>query len=435
MSDSETAGSGRGALVMTLVAPLVLVLVLGTAFGEFTLPEREAGGIAEGPLLKAPAGADEVPADRIVEKVPRNCGVSEDTAARLAPGGDIDAEAGGLFRDGGPGSCKWYSLDDGKATCDFCLGDFANERVLDVEINLAKGTRQSPVTAAMELLSGGGQGAADEPGAPRIVDGLGEEAVARYSAATDLEGASVAFRVGNAVVTVRYRGWDDAGGERRTIPEGVALDGAFAAAAETAKAMGTAAGPVVRTVERPAVPPLRKVPKPCDTVSGATVEKVARGAYRRRAEPFLVARPVQSGMSFDGCAWHAATGRFVNQGEARTLTVSLAVAEERTPGSAVPVATRHYLGLHRNQRYGKAPGSGAFSGFEPLAGPGDRAFAVTMAGRGGSRGDAGLVVFQKRNVVVEVAYDGRDGDTKLRGRELIDSAYTVAVEVERALEL
>ncbi|MFG2249074.1 hypothetical protein [Spirillospora sp. NPDC048823] len=436
MSDPEPAGLAHrlrtdrrwriaavaGALALALGVTVAVAVARGAA---------PSGGIADGPLLPAPAGADRVPAGRIIEKLPRNCGVSDATAARLAPGSDPDAEKGGVFRRGGPGSCMWYSLDDGKAKCDWCVGDFANERVLDVTITLASGRSQSPISEAMEMVGGAGPGRVGADPA-KIVEGLGAEAAARYSADTETEGAIVTFREGNAVATIRYRGWDADGDRRRTIPEKTAMDGALAAAAETAKALGTAASPVLSTVKRPVTPPLNRVPKPCDAVPGRTVDMVARDAYRRRGRANLLPAIHETGMSVESCTWKARTSEFTDEGRSRTLTVSLAVGEDRVPGMAVHTATRHYLGLHRNLRSGRLPGITAFTGFTPLAGPGDRAFAVTKTGIG-SMGDVGVVVFQKRNVLIEVAYEGADQETELRGRMLIDSAYTVAVAVERSL--
>ncbi|MEU8800560.1 hypothetical protein [Spirillospora sp. NPDC048819] len=434
MSDSEPAGlvqrlrtdrrwriaAVAGALAVVLAAAVAVAVARGTSSG---------GGIADGPLLPAPASADRVPAGRIIEKLPRNCGVSDGTAARLAPGSDRDAEKGNVFRHGGPGSCMWYSLDDGKAKCDFCVGDFANERVLDVTITLASGRTQSPISEAMELVGRDGPGRVGTA-PPEIVEGLGEEAAARYSADTETEGAIVTFREGNAVATIRYRGWDAEGDRRTTIPEKTAMDGALAAAAETAKGLEAAADPVLSTVKRPVTPPLSRVPKPCDTVPAGTVDMVARDAYRRRGGATLL--PAMYRMSVDSCRWRARTSQYSNEGQSRTLTVSLAVADERVPGLGVHAATRDFLGVYRNLRSGKVPGIEDFTGFTPLAGPGDRAFAVTKTGSR-STGDVGLVVFQKRNVLVEVAYEGADEETNLSGRLLIDSAYTVAVAVERSL--
>lgn len=410
-----------------------LVLVLGVAAVVAVGAQRSGpGGISDGPLTAAPAAADPVPAGRIVKKVPANCGVSKGTAARLAPGSDPDAEKGGLFREGGPGSCMWYSLDDGKATCDFCIGDFRNERVLNIGIALAGDRLQSPISDALRQMD-------ETPGLtrssvpPEIVEGLGEEATARYSAETETEGAVVKFRVGNAVATIRYRGWDAVGGERRTIPKKTALDGAFAAASETAKSMGTAARPVLSRVKHPVTPPVRHVPKPCDAVPAATVEKVARGAYRRRAASSLFPALNWPGTSTDACTWKARTSRYSDEGQTRTLTVAIIAEEDRLPGIGAFTAARRYLGLYENLRAGSSPGSDQFSGFKPLAGPGDRAFAVTRVARTSSSGDEGFVVFQKRNLLVEVSYQGADEETPLSGSRLVDSAYTVAVAVERSL--
>ncbi|MFC4048961.1 hypothetical protein ACFOY4_04625 [Actinomadura syzygii] len=437
MSDSGPPGpaprwwTGRGR--QAAAGTIALVLAVSVAVAVAASRDRAPEGISDGPLLTAPAGADRVPAGRVVTKLPRNCGVSAATAARLAPGADRDAEKGNVFRQGGPGSCMWYSLDDGKAKCGFCVGDFRNERVLYVDITLSTGRLQAPITEAMQALTPAEPNRAANPDPPALVEGLGEEATARYSAEIETEGAVVDFRVGNAVVSVRYKGWDDVRGRRRTIPEKTALDGALAAAAETAKSMGTTARPVLSAVKNPVTPPLRTIPKPCDTVADPTVDKVARGAYRRRGSATLLTMAAPAGMSVDACTWNARTSRYSGEGRTRTLTVSLAVAGERLPGLGAFNATRQFLGVYQNQRAGKSPGADAFTGFTPLTGPGERAFAVTKVQRSASDGDVGIVIFQKRNVLVEVAYRGADEDVPLTGKRLVDSAYTVAVAVERSL--
>lgn len=418
----------RGAVAVALA----FVLGVAAAVTAVAARQSEPGGISDGPLIAAPATADPVPAGRIVTKVPANCGVSKATAARLAPGSDPDAEKGGVFRQGGPGSCMWYSLDDGKAKCDFCIGDFRNERVLNVGIDLTGNRLQSPISDALRQMD-------EAPtlergsGRPEIVEGLGEEATARYSADGETEGAIVKFRVGNAVATIRYRGWDADGGERRTIPEKTALDGAFAAAAETARSMGTAAQPVLSRVKHPVTPPVRHVPKPCDAVPVATVDKVARDAYRRRDTSSLFPDLNRPGTYIDACTWRARTSRYSGEGQSRTLTVAIIVVEDRLPGLGAFTASRRYLGVYENLRAGDTRGSDKFTGFKPLAGPGDRAFAVTRVSRSSSSGDEGFVVFQKRNLLVEVSYQGADEETPLSGNRLVDSAYTVAVAVERSL--
>ncbi|WP_171069159.1 hypothetical protein [Actinomadura geliboluensis] len=177
-----------------VAAALALVLCVAAAVTAVAAQRSGPGGISDGPLTAAPATADPVPAGRIVKKPPANCGVSKATAARLAPGSDPDAEKGGLFRQGGPGSCMWYSLDDGKAKCDFCTGDFRNERVLNVGIALAESRLQSPISEALRQMDET-PGLARSSARPEIVEGLGEEATARYSAETESEGATVKFRV------------------------------------------------------------------------------------------------------------------------------------------------------------------------------------------------------------------------------------------------
>ncbi|MFB4311166.1 hypothetical protein [Actinomadura sp. GTD37] len=416
------------------IAAILLALVAGVAVTVVAARSSGPGGISDGPLIAAPGTADPVPAVRAVQKIPDDCGVSKGTAARLAPGSDPDPEKGGVFRQGGPGSCMWYSLDDGKAKCDFCAGDFRNERVLNVDIALAGSGLQSPAGEAMRLMDEP-PGAAPGSARPEIVEGLGEEATARYSAETETEGAIVRFRVGTAVATIRYHGWDAVRDERRAISEKTALDGAFAAAAETAKSMGTAARPVLSRVKHPVTPPLRHVPKPCDTVPAATVDRVARGAYRQRGNTTLFPVLGRPGTSSDACTWKARTSRYAysDEGSSRTLTVAVTVEDDRLPGLGAFTTTRRYLGVYENLRADKTPGSDRFTGFKPLAGPGDRAFAVTRVASGASDGDMGYVVFQKRNALVEVSYSGAEEETPLSGSRLVDSAYTVAVAVERSL--
>ncbi|GGV16821.1 hypothetical protein GCM10010182_42190 [Actinomadura cremea] len=441
MSDADPAvPAARRRPTLVVVAVLVLGITFAVVFSRATEP----GGISDGPLLKAPAGPDEVPAGPIIEALPPDCGVPDATVAGLAPGAGPEAETGAVLVGGGPTHCRWYSLDGGGAACDRCGDRSENERVISIDITVARGPGPSAITEAMRWVSTGWLGTPEGAGEPAIVDGLGDEAAAYYSTASDLEGASVGFRVRNAVATVRYTGWDAGGAGRAVIPKKAALDGALAAAAETAKSLGGAGRPVVRAAPRSGAPP-RKVPEACDTVPGSTADRVARDARRRTGEPTLLAMFKEPTTPLDACAWHAGIPS-ASEGRERTLTVALAVTDERTPRLGMPAATRHFLSLYRDRRSGESRvgsgesrvGSGesrvGFVDFEPLTGPGERAFAVTRVARSPREGDMGLVVFQKDDVVVEVTYQARDGETELGGRLLIDAAYTVAVAVEKSLE-
>ena len=379
--------------------------------------------------MAARKAADFVPVGPMLGKAPRNCGVSDTTVARLVPepGGRAPRRQGGESS----GECRWYTVDDGRAGCGTCAGDLRNERLLTVTVAFSTSRVQSPISDAMQMMDDQ-FGTGESPDPPSLVEGLGQEAVARYTAEAQNQGAHVVFRTGNAVATIRYRGRDKVRGELRPLPEKTAMDGALAAAAETADSLHTAARPVLSRVKHPVVPTLRHVPRPCDAVPAAVLDRVARGASRERGAPTLIAAARRPGTSSETCRWTARTSQSPGEGQSRTLTVAFLSEADRLPGLGAFTTTRRFLMAYQDQRAGRSR-EGRFSGFTPLAGPGDRAFAVTKVSTEGSIGDAGLVVFQKNNVLVEVSYRGDDEEKHMTGSRLVDSAYTVAVAVRKSL--
>lgn len=401
-----------------------------------------------GSLAVPKATRDPVPRGAIVTKYPPACGVPKATAHEVVPGSDADGRAGGLFTNASNGSCLWYALNDGDERRGIVLdGDrLRKERVLNVDMALTTATAvASPIGEAMRQVDYG-VGATRASSASRIVTGLGDEARAGYSPAIDA-GAFVRFRVGNMAVSVIYHGWDRKGKDpaRRAMPERAAMTGALKAASGIAKSLGVATPSTPSFAPpRATTPPIRRPPKPCDTVKGETLRKVANGAHREGSDaapfgppqgtnPVLAPAP----MATDTCRWTARTPITSDQldGSVRELEVTIAAVADRGPGTAIQLATREYLRHHHNARDSRRDGtSNPQQGFMAIGGLGDQAFAVYGRHPNGYLETPGRVVFRLRNVLVQVSYASAYHDPDpLTRNEAINGAYTVALDVATAL--
>lgn len=410
-----------GAAGALLLVGAVLLAVALVRIGD-------SAGPGEGARLPAPrAVPDPVPDGPIVTAMPANCGVSRRTARSLAPGSDPDAEKSGLFREGGPGSCMWYSLNDGAERCGFCprSDSHRKERVLNVDIVRHTGTtgREAVLRAAQELGPAPDLVVGRNP--PRRVTGLGSQAVAYYSAERDTEGAIVTFRYGNAVTRVKYTGWDAPKGDGRqvTIPERIALAGALRAAAEAARGLGVRADPVVAEPQ-PGAGLVRRPPKVCDLVRDRTAGLIAPRAERARWVGS--AFPGVPGVTYDTCEWTSRTSELADEGAKRLLRVAVGVVGEWRPGMALAVAADAYTRMHME---GRLPTSG--EGFTAVAGLGEQAYVLYRREAGG-KGQAD-VVLRYRNVLAEVTYSGTDGPTEIPRTQAVGAAYTAALDVAAAL--
>lgn len=362
--------SGRDVGVSAALAALVLAagaLVLGF------------GGRSE--LAGPPTRPDPVPRERLITRFPAACGVSTATINALVP----RAES---MHTSDFGDCEWYSRHPGDV----------RERRLDVTVKIWPATagdtsavsigpriayvKTTPISNA---LSAFGQTAARQ-----TVLGLGEEAFA------DSRRTVVDFRVANAVVTVGYQ---DSG---LLAKKKSALDGALRAAADTAKSLGTSAGPRLGSTAPAST--TRHLPDPCATVPAGLRTRLVKGA---------TAMP-----DTNSCTWTS---------ERRTLKVTLLSEPDSAPGGAVRAAIRDYLQRHYDARAEQPVSAHDRKYFHALTGPGDQAFASWV-----ENGTPGRVVFRVRNVVVEVGYTG-DADHPLTKDQAVNGAYAAAIDVARAL--
>lgn len=410
------------------------VAVLAVAF--LTFGEPDGPGAREdlnvGSLATPKATRDAVPRGPIFTTYPAACGVPDGTARDLVAGSDPGGRESGPFANRSEGHCTWYALNEGEEKGGFVFdsGQLRKERVLTVDIHLNEGRPQvSAIGEAMQAMRS--ESVATGSRVPdRMVTGLGEEAWADYSPALD-EGALVRFRIGNAAVSVNYHGWDRTGKDpaRYQIPEQQAVDGALTAAAGIAKNLGMPARtPPAFALPQATAPPIRRTPRPCDTVTDETLRKVANGAHRERGGSATVIGQA-AGTAEDTCEWTADTpaGDTPDAKESgRHLAVTIAMTTDPHAGTATHLTTREYVRRYHDAREGP--------GFMPVGGLGDQAFTAYGNEPYGGGEPAGRVVFRSRNVLVEVRYlADSDDDDPLTMSEAVSGAYTVALDVARSL--
>lgn len=337
-----------------------------------------------GPGLAEPATRpDPVPAERLVAALPEHCGLSAATVARLVPE-PITHKAGDT------GECKWFPGRHGR-----------DRRYLTAGISIKRGTSPAaatglpirlwptPVTLAMDAFP-----AAPAPGESRTrrrVTGLGDEAIAQYSARA---GGDVVFRFRNAVVTVGY-----SSDPPSSLPERAALGALFSAASEIQAALG---GP---RSSRPAAgapigaAPPGTPPKVCGAVRAEVLDELVDGADLSEGAP-------EKGTA--ECSWE--------DGD-RALRVQVTALAD------AGAAAREYLQRHLRARAEEPISARDAKYFRALARPGEQGFAAFV-----DEGSPGRVCFRIRNLVVDVALTG------VTGRErAVGGAYTAALDVARAL--
>jgi hypothetical protein len=444
-AEEPESASGRARLdrrVLLGAGAAVTVLVLVLAF--LLSREPEGPGAREdlnvGTLATPKAVRDLVPQGPIITTYPAACGVPDDTARDLVRGSEPGGRESSPFADTSEGHCMWYALNEGDEKGGIVPDSdrLRKERVLTVDISLSEATSQGSAIGRAIWETHREPVGAGARAVRRTVTGLGEEAWASYSPALDV-GAFVRFRVGNANVSVTYDGWDRTGKDpvRRQIPEQAAVDGALTAAAGIAKNLGVPT-PASPGFARPQAtsPPIRRLPKPCDTVTDETLRKVANGAYRERGGSASIFAPAggttivgAAGTAEDTCEWTAGTptgDTLEAKDSGRHLTVVIAMATDPHPGAATHIATREYVMRHHDARGGQR--------FMPVGGLGDQAFTAYGNASGGGSELAGRVVFRLRNVLVVVRYHANsDDDDPLTPNEAVNGAYTVALDVARSL--
>lgn len=415
-----------GGAVAAAVLAAMLIVVL-TAVGDDGADVR----------LSAPRYvADPVPVARTIPAgdVPERCGVRKTTIHRYAPGDESEY---------GDEQCEWYSLNHGRKRCPgFCRtvgGD--RERILEITFTTqsSSGTGDSPGGYARHALDPADASLAITGRPARPVGGLGDEALYRYSPALSSGGetsggSSLRFRVSGTVVTVTYRGRDFSGsGPSRQIAqvaEKAARPAVFAAAADVAAALHVPAKPAFTAAAAAGPSPVRTMPRPCDLVPRALVDRLTPEATRQRPQsyPPLNTSVQTYGLAGDGCQWDSAQ-TYGGSGEHRPerhLTVTVLAARESRPGIAVPQATRQYLERHDDVR------AEAGAGLRAVRGLGDQAYAAYRGQATGTDAAGGEVTFRYRNLVVQVVYSGGIED-RLERQAAVDGAYTVATRVQEAM--
>ncbi|MEU5879599.1 hypothetical protein [Spirillospora sp. NPDC047279] len=412
LPDDRAAIAAAASKVSALLAgtrarvALGAVLLAGTLV-IFIVPssDDEAARLTEGRLTPAAAAADRVPP--APGEPPSGCGLTKATLEALVPGADRSLEG-----------CTWSSLDDREP------GSRRSLRVTQDE-GFPRGMPVSSTSDALYALS---------PDPPERLGGLGDdEALARYTVEGGEGVGEIVFSHRGSLVTVAYKGLDHRfADDSEPLAEKPARAGALRAAVEVARRLGTRASPGPAAPPA-ATPPVRSVPKPCDSVPRGTLDKVAKGAVRSRGQSTLLSTTF--GAAVDSCVWTAGTPADLPEPETRRwrwLQVTIARVPDREPGGGTAAAARAYLFLHRTAR-GDFPMTAVreVRPFRALAGPGDQAFGGVW-----SQNDAhGRVVFRIRNVVAEVRYSGEDeppGNALARDipeDTALDGAYTVALAV------
>lgn len=278
---------------------------------------------------------------------------------------------------------------------------------------------------------------AEKQNPPKVVSGLGDQAVVHYRDRGDNSEAVVAFRWIDREMVVTYRAFDfDPGVGKRPRPESEVTNGAVKAAREL----------VARQKVRPYNVALSPAPPIAAVPSGACEEALRTTLAKGSGE-----RPLDSPSGPPESAWLGDGIRGVRSsacrlptgsGEGAKATLRIDLIPDWKPGAGTQAATRRYLDLHRMARDG---GRGMHLAglkvsfyeyepqkpFQPVAGLGEQAFATTSRGQ---RSIDGRVVFQVRNVLVEARYGEGDLPAKAPRDKLIQAAYTLAAEMAKSLQ-
>ncbi|SFO15511.1 hypothetical protein SAMN04489713_104307 [Actinomadura madurae] len=315
--------------------------------------------------------------------------MSSETAKALVP----------LNRDDDPDDCVWLSQSS----------TGAHKKVLTVKADELDTARNMPATSAYDTAF-----TTLHPPAERV-DGLGEQAISRYSRVAKGGRGEYVFTARGRFYAIVYEGHEHG----QTLPKQTALAGARRAAIEVARKLGLPAEPTPHKQENPRGPaPLHQVPPACRLVSAETLGKVVRDGRNLGLwdeDPLLTGfRDVHA----TACRWKA-DKTVEAKLQTADLIVEVASVFDYWPGAGYQAASHGYAGLHHRSRE-------TLKGFRPLAGLGEQAF-------GGRLEDYAHVGFRMRNVVVLIAYNAPSlpsgsGDADLAG------AYTVARDVTRTLQ-
>ncbi|WUH97934.1 hypothetical protein OHR68_31160 [Spirillospora sp. NBC_00431] len=277
---------------------------------------------------------------------------------------------------------------------------------------------------------------AEKQDPPKVVSGLGDQAVVHYRDREDDSEAAVAFRWNGLEMVVIYRAFDyDPSTGKKPRPESEVTKNAIKAARELV------ARQKVRpyTVPLSPTPPITTVPeRACDEALHRTLAKGSGERPPYRTPSHVERVPLGDGIrGVRTAACRLPTGH----GDDAKATVRIDLVPDWKPGAGTQAATRRYLDLHRMAR----DGSGGTSTdlkitgyarepqkpFQAVAGLGDQAFATTATG---SRSVDGRVVLRIRNVLVEARYGEGDPPGEAPRDKLVQAAYTLAAEMAKRLQ-
>lgn len=409
----RTLGIGAGLAAIMLAAGVAAVTSAGGSGSE---PE---------PIAATPLKHDPVPNRRITTHMPRRCGVSEKTIRELTP-------EGALEHAGESQTCAWSSRTDGGRTRRLEVGFVLDGR------SSATGMAPDATPVSSAIKAFGTELDQRGWGAPKVITGLGDAAVAQY--AHSPQGGKIAFRFTNAVVTVTYMGRQARDVSDTMIPEKVALDGALTAATDVAAALGAPTRSTLTISTPKARPPaLAKPGDPCDLVPGKLTDDLLKPTGTPSPSGERSDAPDLEEISPKMCTWR--------RHGPRILQVSVEHFPDSTPGAGARQAERAYLKEHVEARGHRPISDHDERYFTALKGPGDQAFASYLEKSAPMTFDPmneglspGRVVFRIRNVLVDVKYasagaghDEDAGEEPLTRNEAVNGAYEVAAHIAEEL--
>lgn len=400
---------------------LAVVLLLVAGVSLVVNGSSEVGG-----RVAAARATDRVPAGPTIRKIPFDCGVSQATVDRFAPGAEKQET-----ESGGHDSCTWR------------VGDTAwqghSARELDVKLDTSVGDPDVSGSTTADAVQSFSRTLRTElkpsdtrkPGMARAVTGLGHEALAWHFVTMKVpadspdghrrpwsSGTTVVFRAGNVSGTVTYTGSDhpDTRGSRpRPLATATTRRGALRTATRVARALKLPVrGTPAVTAAEPDGRPIRGVPHACDLVSRAALTAIDEPHARTKRDPLSVFGD-DSAPSVDGNSCEVA-------GESRmALNVHVGVFADARTGSGSSAAIRRFLvGYHQAREMYSDSTEQTFSA---LRAPGDQVYMLYKRGSGPDDADA-VVEFRVRNVLVRVTCSSIDGISPDDG---LNHAYTVAL--------
>ncbi|TDD69221.1 hypothetical protein E1293_36020 [Actinomadura darangshiensis] len=416
--------------VVPVAAGLVAVAV---AVAGWVLWPSSGSDDAE-PAGKLPVTADPVPSGPIARGLPENCGVSEATLKAVVP--EREMRENGDF-----GYCEWSQRisaesryltveltqlrEDGMKQSDATTyGTLAADWIDDAErlqFGVMRGPRVkvAPLAAAVEMTTPTTR--TDEE--VLAVKGLGEDAVAAHDPSA---GALVAFRVGNTVGSISYRGTGP-----RPAPQKELMDVALRIASDSARALGMPPRVKPEAVKQEKTPDGGKKPSgACSLVPAAAMEHALGGkpsskelafATNRVEPPDLEPPDVGSRqvMQQTGCRWKA---------NGHTMRVVLRAIPDTGQDTGVRLATRGYLMMHLNARAEEPLSRKGKKYFTALKGLGQQAFGSYVEGSTPAR-----VLFRRGGVLAEVSYGHPDGSEPSDGKSAVGLAYDIAAQVQKGM--